>query len=117
MTQRVKLNINYEPKKADLIYSSPKNARLLEGVEKIPLRLEMVRDRVNYYMNKYESFIGGTYIIEPIKTMRKPSSRSIYRLMFLSAKGEAPKHIVTGNLHEIDKVILGYRLKDEEIIE
>jgi hypothetical protein len=115
MTQRVKLNINYEPKKADLIYSSPKNARLLEGVEKIPLRLEMVRDRVNYYMNKYESFIGGTYIIEPIKTMRKPSSRSIYRLMFLSHAGEY-KEIVTGTLLDIDKVILGYKLKDEELI-
>jgi hypothetical protein len=35
--------------------------------------------------------------------------------MFVDSLGES-KELATGTLQDIDKVILGYRLKDEELI-
>jgi hypothetical protein len=115
MKQRIKKQVEYTPQTVHLLYSSPKKPAPCTGIEKSVLTLEISRDRVNDVMNQYSGLIGGTYVIEPLRTLRKPCGRSIYRLMFLSHAGEY-KEIVTGTLQDIDKVILGYKLKDEELI-
>jgi hypothetical protein len=114
MKQKLKRQIEYTSQTVPLLYSSPKNPEP-KDLEKVSLTLDIVRDRINDLMNQYRDVIGGTYVIEPLRTLRKPCGRSIYKLMFLSLAGEY-KEIVTGTLLDIDKVVLGYRLKDEELI-
>jgi hypothetical protein len=115
MKEKVKKQVAYTQKTVKLLYSSPKKPEPCEGIEKSVLTLEIVRDRINDVMNQYTAFIGGTYVISPLQTLRKRDGRRVYKLMFVDSLGES-KELATGTLQDIDKVILGYRLKDEELI-
>jgi hypothetical protein len=115
MKERLKRPIEYTPKTVNLLYSSPKKPEPCIDIEKSVLTLEIVRDRINEVMNQYTAFIGGTYAISPLQTLRKRDGRRVYKLMFVDNLGES-KELATGTLQDIDKVILGYKLKDEELI-
>jgi hypothetical protein len=115
MKERLKRPIEYTPQTVKLVYSSPKNPEPCEEFKKDKLTLEVIRDRINEVMNQYTAFIGGSYVISPLQTLRKRDGRRVYRLMFVDSLGES-KELATGTLQDIDKVILGYKLKDEELI-
>jgi hypothetical protein len=115
MKQRLKRQIEYTQQTVKLLYSSPKKPEPCTDIEKSVLTLEIVRDRINEAMNQHTAFIGGAYVISPLQTLRKRDGRRLYKLMFVDSLGES-KELATGTLLDIDKVILGYRLKDEELI-
>jgi hypothetical protein len=125
MKQILKKQIEYTPQTVPLLYASPKNPEP-KDLEKVVLTLDIVRDRIDISINRHSTF-KGWYILESVNPLKKESFRSKYKLMVINRFGGDREEVIIGSLKVIDtfckryflsykRFLLGYRLKDEELI-
>jgi hypothetical protein len=125
MKQILKKQSEYTPQTVPFLYSSPKNPEP-KDLEKVVLTLDIVRDRIDKSINR-QNTCKGWYVLEAVNPLIKESFRSKYKLMVINRFGGDREEVISGSLKVIDtfcrryflsykRFLLGYRLKDEELI-